>query len=126
MTMNQQELLDALKFELHFLEHGGYARSVREPRKELSGFQDSPSCLNFALSKREHPCSECFLINFVPPEKRSESIPCHHIRLNDRGDTLEGLQGHGRDFQVENAMREWLKKTIAEVEMELAVVPANR
>ena len=126
MRMNQQDLLDALKFELHFLEHGGYERSVREPRKELSVFQDSPSCLNFALPERKHPCSECFLINFVPAEKRGESIPCHHIPLNDRGDTLESLQNYGRDFQVENAMREWLQKKIAEMEMELALVPVKR
>jgi hypothetical protein len=126
MTMNRQELLDALKFELHFLENGGYERSVREPRKELSVFQDSPSCLNFALPERKHPCSECFLIDLVPAEKRGESIPCHHIPLNDRGDTLESLQGYGRDFQVENAMRDWLKKTVAEMEMEMAVVPAKR
>jgi hypothetical protein len=126
MKVNQQELLDALKFELHFLEHGGYERSVREPRRELSVFQDSPSCLNYALSERKHPCSECFLINFVPPEKRGEPIPCHHIPLNERGDTLDSLAGYGRDFQVESAMREWLKKTIAELEMGLAMEPAER
>jgi hypothetical protein len=125
MKGNQQELLDALRFELHFLEHGGYERSVREPRRELSVFRDSPSCLNYALAEKKHPCSECFLINFVPAEKRGESIPCHHIPLNERGDTLESLQGYGRDFQVENAMRDWLKKTIAELEMELAMEPAK-
>ena len=116
MTNNQQVLLDGLKFELRFLEHGGYERSVREPRKELSVFQDSPSCLNYASAERTHPCSECFLINFVPVGKRSESVPCHHIPLNDRGDTLGSLQGYGRDFQVQEAMRGWLQKTIAELE----------
>jgi hypothetical protein len=118
MAMNQQVLLDALKFELTFLERGGYERSVREPRKELSVFQESPSCLNYASPKRTDPCSECFLINFVPPDKRGESVPCHHIPLNDRGDTLEKLQGYGRDFDVQEAMRGWLQKTIAEIEAE--------
>jgi len=114
--MDQQVLLDALKFELRFLERGGYERSVREPRRELSVFQDSPSCLNYALAHRTHPCSECFLINFVPAEKQGESIPCHHIPLNDRGDTLESLQGYGRDFHVQEAMRGWLQTTIADLE----------
>jgi hypothetical protein len=124
MKPNHQELLKALKFELHFLEHGGYERSVRDPRRELSVFQDSPSCLNYALPERKHPCSECLLINFVPAEKRGESIPCHHIPLNESGDTLEKLQGYGRDLEVESATREWLRKTIAELETESTKQPA--
>jgi hypothetical protein len=123
MRTNQQELLDALKFELRFLEQGGYERSVREPRKELSVFQDSPSCLNYAITEDKQPCSECWLINFVPAEKRGEAVPCHHIPLNDRGDTLEKLQGYGHDFQVQQAMHQWLEKTIAELEAELATAP---
>lgn len=119
MRANQQQLLDALKFELTFLERGGYERSVREPRKELSVFQDSPSCLNYASAVRRHPCSECWLSNFVPAEKRGEAVPCHHIPLNDRGETLNELQGYGRDFQLQAAMRGWLEKTIAKLEAEL-------
>ena len=120
MGSNPQELLEMLKTELHFLEFGGYGRSVREPRRELSVFQDSPSCLNYALPARIHPCSECFLMEFVPAGKRGESVPCHHIPLNDRGDTLESLQGCGRDFQVQDAMREWLHSKIAQLEESVA------
>jgi hypothetical protein len=119
MPTNPQKLMEALKFELYFLEHGGYQRSVREPRHELAVFRDSPSCLNYGLPVRKHPCSDCFLINFVPQEKRGESVPCHHIPLNDRGDTLEALEGYGRDFEVQEKLREWLKKTIAELEASL-------
>lgn len=121
MAMNRQILLDGLKFELEFLERGGYERSVREPRKELSVFQDSPSCLNYASPRRTHPCSECFLIDFVPSDKRGEAVPCHHIPLNDRGDTLERLQGYGRDFAVQAAMHGWLQTTVAELEKHPAV-----
>ena len=120
MESNPQELLEMLKFELHFLENGGYERSVREPRKEVSVFQDSISCLNYALPVREHPCSECFLMEFVPKGKQDESVPCHHIPLNDRGETLESMQGFGRDLQVQDAMREWLHNKIAELEATLA------
>jgi hypothetical protein len=122
MAIHQQVLLDALQFELSFLERGGYDRSVREPRKELSVFLDSPSCLNYASAERTHPCSECFLINFVPADKRGESVPCHHIPLNDLGDTLETLQGYGRDFDVQGVMRGWLRKQIAE----LQAAPASK
>jgi hypothetical protein len=123
MAPNQQAVLDALKFELSFLERGGYDRSVREPRKELSVFRDSPSCLNYGSAERTHPCSECFLINFVPVDKRGESIPCHHIPLNDLGDTLATLQGYGRDSQVQEAMQGWLRKTISKLEAEPATKP---
>jgi hypothetical protein len=112
----QRALLDALKLELKFLERGGYEPSVREPRKELSVFQDSPSCLNYALPAKEHPCSECWLIDFVPAEKRGEAIPCHHIPLNDRGDTLAALGGPADDPEVQATMRAWLRRTIQQLE----------
>lgn len=120
MERNPRELLQMLKFELNFLENGGYERSVREPRKELSVFKDSPSCLNYALPAKKHPCTECFLMEFVPADKKDESVPCHHIPLNDRGDTLESMEGFGRDLQVQDAMREWLHATIAELEARVA------
>jgi len=97
MAQNQQQaLLNTLKLELEFCELGGYKPSVpgrlpararendpismflfhestRESRKERSVFQDSPSCLNYGLPVGEHPCSECWLIDFVPAEKRGEA-----------------------------------------------------
>ena len=95
----QQAILYALKLELKFLERGGYEPSVREPRRELTTFRDSPLCLNFALPVKEHPCSECWLIDFVPSERRGESVPCHHIPLNDHGVTVASLGGAGRRLE---------------------------
>jgi len=47
VSNDKRDVLDVLKFELAFLEPGGYGRSVRTPWKATSVFQDSPSCLNF-------------------------------------------------------------------------------
>jgi len=116
MNGHQQEVLDALKFELTFLERGGYEPSVREPRKAFSIFQDSPSCPNYAATTKTHACAECFLIDFVPPEKRGEKVPCHQIPLNDRGDTVSSLEGRGEGVEVQRAMRGWLRKTIDAIE----------
>ena len=116
MNGHQQEILDALKFELTFLERGGYEPSVREPRTALSIFQDSPSCPNYAATTKTHACAECFLIDFVPPEKREEAVPCHHIPLNDRGDTVSSLGGPGDGVEVQRAMRGWLRKRIDAME----------
>ena len=114
--VREQDLLDALKLELTFLERGGYEPSVREPRRELVALRDSPSCLNYALERKEHPCSECWLMGFVPAEKRGEAIPCHHIPLNDRGDTIAALGAFGASEQSRAAMRDWLHSTIQRLE----------
>ena len=116
MSINRQEMLAALKMELRFLEEGGYEPSVREPRKELNVFRDSPSCLNYALPAKEHPCSECWLIDFVPEAQRDKAIPCHHIPLNDRGDTIVSMGKPGDDLKVQEVMRDWLRKKIKELE----------
>jgi hypothetical protein len=127
MNGHQQEVLDALEFELTFLERGGYEHSVREPRKALSIFQDSPSCPNYAAQTRTHSCAECFLIDFVPTEKREEAVPCHYIPLNERGDTVDSIAGSSDNFEIQRAMRGWLRKTIDAIEKAKAeaTVPAG-
>jgi len=111
-----REVLDALKFELGFLELGGYSRSVREPRKAISIFRESVSCPNYASEVRTVPCAECFLMKFVTPGKENESLPCHHIPLNESGDTVASVESSSEDFEVQDAMRRWLRKKIAEME----------
>jgi hypothetical protein len=145
MTQNRQEalaLLNALKLQLHFCEEGGYqtlrgrlpARASendpmmmplfegrkREPRREFSVFQDSPSCLNYGLPEREHPCSGCWLLDFVPAERQAEAVPCHHIPLDERGTTVASLGGPADAPDVQQAVRGWLRRTIQQLEGELA------
>jgi hypothetical protein len=138
MAQNQQQaLVSALKLELEFCELGGYeavrgrfpartdrndpisihfGESIPESRKELSVLRDSPSCLNYGLPLGERPCSECWLIDFVLAEKRGEEVPCHHIPLNERGDTVETLGGPGNAPVVQAAVLGWLRKTIQRLE----------
>jgi hypothetical protein len=72
MSTDKRDILEVLKFELSFLEQGGYGRSVRTPWKATSMFQDSPSCLNFNDPARPHACDECLLTDFVPPPKHAK------------------------------------------------------
>ena len=120
MSDDKRDVLEVLKFELAFLEQGGYGRSVRTPWKATSVFQDSPSCLNFNDPARPHACSECLLTDFVPREAREENIPCHFIPLNQHGETVDGMERHAYQLELEDALKNWLRSTIARLERERA------
>ncbi len=53
---------------------------------------------------------------FVPAEKRGESIPCHHIPLNERGDTVASLGGPGDAPETQEAVLDWLRRAIQQLE----------
>lgn len=118
MSDDKRDILEVLKFELNFLEQGGYGRSVRSPWKATSMFQDSPSCLNFNDPARPHPCNECMLNDFVPSGAREEVIPCHFISLNDLGETVDSMERHSHQPELEEALKTWLRSTIARLEKE--------
>ncbi len=116
MARDDRDVLEVLKFELSFLEQGGYGRSVRTPWKPTSVFQDCVTCLNFGDPQRTHPCSECLLMDFVPPEQRGTDVPCHHIPLNAKGETVDSVDRHANQQELEEKVREWLKEMIERLE----------
>ncbi len=117
MSKDERDLVELLKTELDFIEKGGYGRSVRTPWKETSPFRDSLTCVNYALPEKAHPCSECHLIDFVPPEMRSEQVPCHFIPLNEAGDTVDSLEFEQNQMRLEEALKTWMQEKIAELEL---------
>ena len=119
MPTDNRPLLDLLKFELQFLEAGGYGRSPHEPRRQSLVFEDSLSCMNFNSSDRT-PCSACLLMKFVPPSRAAEQIPCRHILLDEAGKTLACLYESGSQSEIEEALGIWLKTTIRRLEQEQA------
>ncbi len=120
MSNDKRDILEVLRFELNFLEQGGYGRSVRTPWKPTSVFQDSLSCINFNDPDRPHPCSECLLTDFVPRDAQAENVPCHHIPLNLQGETVDTLERTGNQVELEDALRNWLRDTIRRIEQERA------
>jgi hypothetical protein len=120
MTQDDRDTLDVLKAELDFVEKGGYGRSVKTPWQPTSIFQDSPSCINLGDLERTHPCSECVLIDFVPPEARRQDVPCHHIPLNTRGETIDELEWKENQQKTEETVKNWLRSTISQVEKQRA------
>jgi hypothetical protein len=115
---DERDVLEVLKFELNFLEQGGYGRSVHTPQKPTSMFQDSITCLNFGEPQRVHPCSECMLIDFVPESLRGEEVPCHHIPLSPEGETVATLEARDNQQLAEERMIHWLRAVIARIEKE--------
>jgi hypothetical protein len=139
MAHNREDVLNALKLELAFYELGGYKPSTpgrlparadqshaipkvdvdtatTQPHKGLSVFQNSPSCLNYGLPTRNRSCSMCWLMTFVPVDKRGEAVPCHQIPLNANGDTVASLGGAGDAPDVQEAVLGWLHRTIQMIE----------
>ncbi len=120
MAKDQRDILEVLRFELNFLEQGGYGRSVHTPWQPTSIFQDSITCLNFAEPDRPHPCSECMLMDFVPDQARNENVPCHHIPLTADGGSVARLEPGYNQAKLEEAVIAWLRATIARLEQERA------
>jgi len=120
MATDKRDVLEVLKFELQFLEQGGYGRSVRTPWKPTSIFQDSLSCINFGDPERAHPCDECLLNELVPTPQRGEDVPCHHIPLNPQGETVYTMERQYPQPELEERVKQWLRATIHRLEQERA------
>ena len=120
MVTDGRDILELLKDELDFIEKGGYGRSVRTPWQSKSTFQDSLTCINYAYPYRAHPCNECHLLEFVRPEHRTETVPCHFIPLNTDGKTIEDLQLRDNEAKLEREVTTWLRARIKEIEEERA------
>ena len=86
MQKDERDLLDVLKFELNFVEKGGYGRSSREPWRPVLIFEDSPTCMNYDCKNDPAPCSDCVLMQLVPPELASESYRAgkFHLTLREK------------------------------------------
>ena len=116
MPQDHRDILDVLKFELNFLTKGGYGHSPREPWRPQLFFEDSPTCMNYDCKENPSPCNECVLMQFVPAERRGEKIPCRYIPLTRAGETLSDLYRGGTQQELEDAMADWLRSTIAQIE----------
>ncbi len=117
MSDDKRDVLEVLRYELNFLEQGGYGNWYSTPWGPASIFQDSLTCPNHGDPTRPHACRECLLYDFVPEEFRTTDVPCHHIPLNKHGDTVETQQ---TEEELRENVKHWLKRTIALIEAQRA------
>ena len=78
MPKDERDLLEVLRFELDFLEQGGYGRSPRTPWKPQYIFEDSLTCMNYESKESPGRCSDCVLMHLVPPH----NLPVQLANLN--------------------------------------------
>jgi hypothetical protein len=126
LNKDDRDLLELLKFELDFLESGGYGRSVHTPQVPTRPFQDSITCINYGDPLRSRPCEECLLMQFVPESRQHEDVPCHHIPLTEKGETVETLEARGNQAVLEEAMIHWLRAAIRRLEQDRALALAAK
>ena len=126
MQKDERDLLDVLRFELQFLKDGGYGRSPRTPWRPQYIFEDSLTCVNFDTKENPAPCSDCVLMQLVPPEQRSEKIPCRHIPFNVFGESLASLYQNSTQGEIEETVGDWLQATIQRLEEERMAIRAER
>jgi len=74
-----------------------------------------PSCINFSDPNLTRPCEDCLLMEFVPPEKRAEQLPCHWIPLNERGETVESFAQREGQQELEETVAHWLRDAIRRI-----------
>jgi hypothetical protein len=118
MGNDDRKLLTVLKAELEFLEKGGYRNSPTASWRPQFIFEDSPTCMNHGRRDNPLPCTECILMELVPPDCRNEKIPCRHIPLNPEGYTIDTYYRLGTYEEVETAVAAWLRKTIKQLEQQ--------
>jgi len=116
MLHDDRNILQVLKSELDFVSKGGYGRSPRTPWRAQLIFEDSPSCMNYDATSDRGPCTDCTLIQFVPPERQAERVPCRYIQLTADGETLLDLYNGGTQQELEDALMAWLRKRITALE----------
>jgi hypothetical protein len=110
-------LLKLLRNELGYLNKAGYDQRGRWRAPLI--FEDSPTCPNFGHRTEPVPCSECPLAQFIPAELHDQPAACRFIRLNERRQTIDLLYNWGTAAELETAVRDWLARTISELEVEI-------
>ena len=118
MQKDERNLLEVLKSELAFINHGGYRLSPLTPWRPRYIFEDSFSCMNYECKDNRGPCSDCVLMDLVPVDRLGEKIPCRHIPFNDSWATLDSLYRYSDQQEIEKIVTDWLRRTIVRLEEE--------
>jgi hypothetical protein len=59
-------------------------------------------------------------MRLVPAERRDEKVPCRHIPINERKETIQSLYVSATAEELEEQLTEWLMNMIQKLELERA------
>ena len=107
-TTDRDALLQALKTELAFFDAGGYGNHFRGAWRPTLLLRDSPVCLNFNATGRQASCDQCAFFSLVPAADRDAILPCHHIPLDAKGNTIAGMYRKGTQKELDERYHNWL------------------
>jgi hypothetical protein len=112
LSPDKADVIRLLEAELDLIEGGGYGQPAGQPQQEKPMFYHSLVCINhWLVPGHESECHEnCVLMDWVPKDRASESLPCHFIPLNAAGETAHSLRGEQE--KLEAAVKQWLRTTI--------------
>jgi hypothetical protein len=116
MAQDVHNVLQILRFELNYLEQGGFDRD-RALLGAESPFLGTFACINHGDPLRAHTCRECVLHQFVPADRQTEDVPCHYIQLTATGETVADLMEKNDPKQMTDALENWLRATISRLEV---------
>ena len=118
MANKKADLIRLLEAELDLVEGGGFAPPAGQPTQERATFRHSLACINhWLVPDREAECNEdCILMRWVPDSDRKQASPCQFIPLNEKGETVNSLQGDQERTEV--AVKQWLRATIDRLRQE--------
>jgi hypothetical protein len=54
----------------------------------------------------------------VPADAQTEKIPCHHIPLNQVGQTVHSMERQNTQVELEDSLKSWLRASIVRIEQE--------
>jgi hypothetical protein len=79
MSDDPRDVLAVLRYELNFLDQGGY-HAQKNALVPVSPFQDSLSCINYGLPRRPHTCRKCLLWDCTRSlSARGCALPLHTV-----------------------------------------------
>jgi hypothetical protein len=114
----KQDIIHLLKLEASIIEGGNFGRPVLLPWRGLTVLRDCLSCLNVAGFEDQRSCGSCFLLDHVPKRHRRSKLPCHHIPLNEKGDTIADLDRRGEQNEAPRVLLNWIRDFIKKLEEE--------
>ena len=117
---SKAHLIRLLEAELDLIEAGGYAPPAGRPGEERPIFDRSLVCINhWEVSGHEADCHDnCILLDAVPEAHRQERLPCHHIPLNDAGETVQSIESAEGRERAQEEVKRWLRTTIERLKRE--------